>query len=114
MEEATVELRAAKTELATAEDKLATAEDELKTAKAKLATAEDKLANAQTEYDNHSVKRPKEITEKLKRAREDFTLCSNTVNSKEAMVVSKQNVLTNLKIDARLLSAAPAPGKFER
>ena len=29
------------------------------------------------------------------------------------MVVSKQSVLTNLEIDARSLSAAAAPGKFE-
>ena len=114
MEEATEELRATKTKLDTAETELTEAKRKLATAEDELETAKEKLASAQSECDNQIDNLTPKTTEKLKRAREDFTLCSNTVNSKENMVVSKQSVLTNLEIHARSLSAAAAPGKFER
>jgi len=79
---------------------------ELKTAKAKLEAAEEKLVTAQTEYDKEEIP-SKKITDIYNRAREDFTLRSNAVNSKEA-------ILIDVRKDVRLLSAAAAaPGKFE-
>jgi len=95
-------------------EELSTAKTELATAKRKLVEAEGKLVTVQTEYDNQIDNLTPKTINDYNRAREDFTLCSNTVNSKENMVVSKQSVLTNLEIHARSLSAAAAPGKFER
>ena len=97
MEKATVELRAAKT-------KLDTAETELTEAKRKLVTAQSK-------YDNHSVnpstKRPKVIIKELQRAQGVVDQCTVVVTSKEAMFVTLNSTVLSL-------SAAPAPGKFER
>ena len=105
MEEATEELKTAKTKLATAETKLADAETELNDAK-------KNLADAQSQYDKE--KNPsKKITEKFERARVVADRCTDVVTSKEATVNSKQAVILDLKNDARSLTAA-APGKCER
>ena len=92
MEEAIEELKTAKTELATA--------------KTELATAKTELATAKTEYDKDE-KPSKKITDIYNRAREDVTRCSNTVNSIRAYCVTLNNTVLSL-------SAAAAPGKFER
>jgi len=114
MEEATEELKTAKTKLDTTETelteakrKLATAEDKLVTAEDKLATAEDKLVTAQTQYDDHTVDRPQHIINDYNRAQDIVTRCSNTVNSIRAYCVTLNNTVLSL-------SAAAAPGKFER
>ena len=100
MEEANEKLKTAKTELDTAKT-------ELTEAKTKLATAEDKLVTAQTQYDDHTVDRPQHIINDYNRAQDIVTRCSNTVNSIRAYCVTLNNTVLSL-------SAAAAPGKFER
>ena len=95
-------------------EELSTAKTELATAKRKLVEAEGKLVTVQTEYDNQIDNLTPKTIEKLKRAQIVADRCTDVVTSKESMVVSKQSVLTNLEIHARSLSAAAAPGKFER
>jgi len=107
MEEATEELKTAKTKLDTTETELTEAKRKLATAEDKLATAEDKLVTAQTQYDDHTVDRPQHIINDYNRAQDIVTRCSNTVNSIRAYCVTLNNTVLSL-------SAAAAPGKFER
>ena len=107
MEEPIEELKTAKTKLATAEDELTEAKKELTDAKAKLATAEAKLATAQSEYDNQIDNLTPKTINKLERAQGVFNQCSDTVISIRAMFVTLNSTVLSL-------SAAAAPGKFER
>jgi len=100
MEEPIEELKTAKTKLATAEDELTEAKKELTDAKAKLATA-------QSEYDNQIDNLTPKTINKLERAQGVFNQCSDTVISIRAMFVTLNSTVLSL-------SAAAAPGKFER